>query len=46
MLFRSVRMMRVKNQGTVVCVATAPHQEVIEDVEGGEGEGGDVGGEE
>ncbi|MCX4313692.1 MAG: DNA gyrase subunit A [Clostridia bacterium] len=43
---QGVRMMRVKNQGTVVCVATAPHQEVIEDVEGGEGEGGDVGGEE
>lgn len=32
---QGVRMMRVKNQGTVVCVATAPHQEVIED-EGGE----------
>ncbi len=28
---QGVRMMRVKNQGTVVCVATAPHQEVIED---------------
>ncbi|MDE7107792.1 MAG: hypothetical protein K2O39_05655, partial [Clostridiales bacterium] len=34
---QGVRMMRVKNQGTVVCVATAPHQEVIE--EGGEGAG-------
>ncbi|MCI9405070.1 MAG: DNA gyrase subunit A [Clostridia bacterium] len=28
---QGVRMMRVKNQGQVVCVATAPHQEVIED---------------
>ncbi len=28
---QGVRMMRVKNQGTVVCVATAPHQEVIDD---------------
>ncbi len=28
---QGVRMMRVKNQGNVVCVATAPHQEIIED---------------
>lgn len=28
---QGVRMMRVKNQGAVVCVATAPHQEIIED---------------
>ncbi len=28
---QGVRMMRVKNQGQVVCVAPAPHQEVIED---------------
>ncbi len=33
---QGVRMMRVKNQGQVVCVATAPHEEVIED-DGGEG---------
>ncbi len=32
---QGVRMMRVKNQGNVVCVATAPHQEIIED-DGGE----------
>ena len=32
---QGVRMMRVKNQGTVVCVATAPHQEILE--EDGEG---------
>ncbi|MCM1368050.1 MAG: DNA gyrase subunit A [Roseburia sp.] len=35
---QGVRMMRVKNQGSVVCVATAPHQEIIED-EGGEPSG-------
>lgn len=28
---QGVRMMRVKNQGNVVCVATAPHQEIIDD---------------
>lgn len=31
---QGVRMMRIKNQGSVVCVATAPHQEIVED--GGE----------
>ena len=35
---QGVRMMRVKNQGTVVCVATAPHQEVIEDDGGASGD--------
>ena len=34
---QGVRMMRVKNQGNVVCVATAPHQEIIDD----NGEGGE-----